>query len=92
MRRATRVDNTQKDIVHALRVAGATVQHLHAVGEGCPDIVVGYRRKNYLLEVKVKSGTLSPDQSMWHIAWKGQVNIVTTAEEALAAIGARSSL
>ena len=63
---------------------------LHGVGDGCPDVLVGYRRKNHLLEIKVKGGTLTPDQTMFHLAWKGSVSIVTTPEEALAAIGIRS--
>jgi hypothetical protein len=52
VRRAAKVDANQREVVAALRGAGATVQLLHAVGEGCPDLLVGYRGGNYLLEVK----------------------------------------
>ncbi len=52
MRRAANVDRNQPEIVAALRAAGATVEYLHAVGGGCPDLLVGYRGANYVLEVK----------------------------------------
>ena len=38
-----RVDNNQTQIVKALRDMGCTVEHLHAVGKGCPDIIVGFK-------------------------------------------------
>lgn len=36
-----RVDRNQPEIVEALREAGASVGHTHAVGQGFPDVVVG---------------------------------------------------
>lgn len=36
-----RVDRNQPEIVKALREAGASIGHLHAVGQGMPDVVVG---------------------------------------------------
>ena len=43
MRRAARVDANQPELVAQLRgIPGLTVQHLHAVGAGCPDLLVGY--------------------------------------------------
>ena len=93
MRRAANVDRNQPEIVAALRAAGATVEHLHAVGGGCPDLLVGYRGANYLLEVKdgqkVASGrTLTREQVVWHATWRGQKVIVEDIEQALRAIGA----
>ena len=41
MRRASKVDANQHAIVKLLRRLGATVQHLHHVGSGCPDLLVG---------------------------------------------------
>ena len=41
MRRAARTDANQAEIVAALRGVGASVQPLHAVGQGCPDLLVG---------------------------------------------------
>lgn len=82
-----RVDDNQTKIVKELRAAGMTVQHLHGVHGGCPDIVVGYKGKNYMFEIKRdKAAKLTPDQVIWHHNWQGQVNIITTAEEAINAI------
>jgi hypothetical protein len=93
MRRAAKVDVTQAEIAAALKAAGATVQYLHSVGEGCPDLLVGFRGKNHLLEVKPNIGSpskrnLRPNQVEWHAGWKGQVATVETPEAALAVIGA----
>ena len=78
-----KVDNNQTQVVKALRDLGATVQHLHAVGKGCPDIVVGFKGKNLLLEIKDgDKKVLTPDQVNWHKLWKGQVNVVTSVDDA----------
>jgi Holliday junction resolvase len=78
-----KVDNNQTQVVKALRDLGATVQHLHGVGKGCPDIVVGFKGKNLLLEIKDgDKKVLTPDQVNWHKLWKGQVNVVTSVDEA----------
>lgn len=93
MRRAAKVDRNQAEIVAALRGVGATVQPLHAVGKGCPDLLVGFRGVNFLLEVKdwqnSPSGrALTPDQVEWHGGWKGHVAKVETVDAALVVIGA----
>lgn len=36
-----RVDRNQAEIVKALREAGASIAHLHTIGHGVPDILVG---------------------------------------------------
>lgn len=92
MRRAARVDANQTEIVNALRAAGAAVEPLHRVGDGCPDLLVGYRSHNYLLEIKdgnkpPSKRKLTPDQVEWIAGWRGQVSVVTSVDEALAAIG-----
>lgn len=83
-----RVDANQAEIVDALRKVGATVQSLHEVGMSCPDLLVGFRGFNFLLEIKGKQGKLSPGQILWHALWRGQVSTVRTVDEALEAIGA----
>jgi hypothetical protein len=78
-----RVDNNQTQIVKALRDMGCTVEHLHAVGKGCPDIIVGFKARNFLLEIKDgDKKVLTPDQFNWHRLWKGQVNVVTNIDDA----------
>lgn len=90
MFRAARVDANQKEIVKALRDNGCTVQHLHSIGKGCPDLLVGYSHNgkpyNLLMEVKDKGGKLTPEQIIWHAGWRGQVAVVTTPEEAIKAV------
>jgi len=87
MKRAARIDENQPDIVHALRALGASVQPLHAVGGGCPDLLVGFRGRNFLLEVKNPDKPkgdqkLTPKQITWHTGWQGQVSIVRSVTEA----------
>ncbi|MFN7002205.1 MAG: hypothetical protein ACK4NW_02100 [Roseinatronobacter sp.] len=95
MRRAAKVDRNQSEIVGALRAVGASVQPLHAVGQGCPDLAVGFRGQCFFLEVK--DGSLPPSarkltsaQEEWHAAWRGHVAVVTSEQEATAAIGVGS--
>jgi hypothetical protein len=96
MRRAAKVDRNQAEIVKALRAIGASVQTLHTVGQGVPDLLVGWKSQTHLLEVKRLEGKRAPkaaaktiDQIAWHHSWRGRaVAIVSTVNEALIAIGA----
>lgn len=93
MRRRANVDINHREIVAALRSIGATVQDLAAVGRGCPDLLVGYRGQNWLIEVKradngPKKAALRPEQATWHDAWRGQTAVAHSIDEALRAIGA----
>jgi len=81
VRRAGKVDRNQPEIVERLRQAGATVQILSAVGQGCPDLLVGIKGRNMLLEIKdgllaPSDRKLTPDQLGWHTEWRGQVTVV----------------
>ena len=88
MRRAAKIDANQTEIVKALRKFGASVQSLASTGKGCPDLLVGFRGVNWLLEVKdgqkVKSARkLTEDQVVWHQTWRGKVYIVESVDQAL---------
>jgi len=90
---AKRIDKNQPEITAALRSVGASVEFLHPLGKGVPDLLVGYRGCNYVLEVK--DGGLTPsrkqltdDERDWHNAWRGKVHIVESVDQALTAIGA----
>ena len=92
MRRAALIDENQPDIVLALLEAGCSVQTLAAVGVGCPDLLVGRRGKNYLLEVKnpekpKADRQLTKDQKTWHKCWHGGVDVVHDVLEAFEAVG-----
>lgn len=89
MRRAARVDLNHHDIVLALRQVGCHVRDTSGVGDGFPDLVVGFRGVNYLLEVKTARGQLRGNpQRTFHLTWKGQVTIVRSVTEALQIVGA----
>jgi len=93
MRRIARTDDNQKEIVVALRQVGASVQPIHTLGKGVPDLLIGFRGQNFLLEVKDGSKPpsqqkLTPDEKEWHKMWRGNVATVSTVEEAMAGIGA----
>lgn len=93
MRRKSKVDANQATIVNGLRRAGATVAVTSAVGAGFPDLVVGYRGRNFLLEIKdgekiPSRRKLTTDQVRFHDAWKGQVARVESLSDALLTIGA----
>jgi len=82
-----RVDSNQVEIVKELRRLGMEVEHLHSVGKGCPDILVGWKGKNCLLEIKRdEKAKLTPDQVLWHHSWKGQVAVVTNVIDAIKAV------
>jgi len=88
VRRAARVDANQEAIVKALRDYGCSVLHLHAIGQGCPDILVGYRGINYLMELKDGQKTpserrLTADEETFFNTWNGQVAKIESIEEAI---------
>jgi len=84
-----RVDANQAEIVKALRKAGATVHSTAAIGDGFPDLVVGYANRTALFEIK--DGTKPPSkrelnelQLKWHAEWNGgTLCVVDSVESAL---------
>ena len=100
MKYAKQRDANESPIVDALRAVGAVVQRLGDAG--VPDLLVGFRGANYLLEVKLplgpqggvhhhgkagSRGDLTPAQVKWWAVWCGQARVVRDVGEALAAIG-----
>lgn len=86
-----RQDANQPDIVSGLLYMGATVQVLSAVGQGCPDLMIGWKGQNYLIEIKNPEKPkgdqrLTPDQIKWHGFWRGQKAVARTIEDAIAII------
>jgi hypothetical protein len=73
------VDTNQQAIVDDLRrIPGCTVAITSAVGKGFPDLVVGYRGHNLLVELKDPTKPkadqkLTPEQVKFHAEWSGQV-------------------
>jgi Holliday junction resolvase len=92
MRRSAKVDANQVEIVKALRSVGCTVQSLAATGQGVPDLLVGFRERTYLLEIKdgskpASARKLTPDQVIWHQNWRGgPLAVVESVEDAFRVI------
>lgn len=90
--RAKRVDDNQAKIVEQLRRLHISVQHLHTIGKGCPDLLLGVRNKNFLIELKDSKKApsekkLTPDEQEFFDTWKGQVNKCETLDEILKVVG-----
>lgn len=77
MRRAAKIDANQREIVAFARsIPGVSVHSMAQLGEGAPDLALGWRGRNYFVEVKDGKGKLTPAQVRWHAAWSGQVAVV----------------
>ena len=78
------VDLNQAAIVDALRKVGATVEIIRRP----LDLLVGYQRRTYILEVKQVKGRISQGQEEFLREWQGDIAaVVRSASEALAVIG-----
>ncbi len=91
MRRAARIDVNQPEIVQALRKAGAVVTPIHTIGQGVADLLVSYRQKWLVLEVKdgakpPSARELTTDERTWIGAQRAPVYIVNGVLEALAVL------
>lgn len=89
--RAARVDANQKEIVQALRDAGAYVR-IVTQGDGLPDLLVGYRGHTVLMEIKdgakpPSAQVLTVNEQKFFDEWTGgplvKVNSVMAALEVL---------
>lgn len=91
MRRAAKVDANQPDIVRDLERIGCSVFRLSNVGKGVSDLLVGYRGKNILIEVKDGSKPpsarkLTPDQVIFRAEWRGQYDVAESVEQAISIV------
>lgn len=84
-RHAVKRDANEPEIIAALRAAGVAMFTTDEI-----DIIAGRQGVNYFLEVKLpgyRESALKPRQRDLRDKWPGQYAIVTTAEEALRAVG-----
>ena len=84
LRHDAKRDENELQIVRALELLGYTVQRLS--GQGMPDLLVGGRKRCWLLEVKIPGAKLNPLQQNWHAWWKGHVAVVNSAQQAIAEV------
>jgi len=70
---AKRTDKNQQEIVDALRKHGAVVVDCSKIGQGFPDLVVGYQNKHtILMEVKSSPKALHTKPQLAFLArWTG---------------------
>jgi len=87
LRRAARQDSNHHDIAQIFEDAGFSVLHMHQLGRGAPDMLVGCPGVNVLIEVKDGSKKpsaqkLSPDEERFFGAWLGPIALIHNEEEA----------
>jgi hypothetical protein len=84
-----RTDRNHSEIINALRkIPNLSVFSTHEVGKGFPDIVVGYKGVNYLIEIKdgnkpPSARKLTDAELQFHSNWRGQIKIVNNLDEVL---------
>lgn len=94
MRRRPRTDANHAEIVAALRALGCSVVSTAGVGDGFPDLAVGYRGETYLVEVKDGSKPpsarlLTADEASFFASWRGAAVVIESVDEAQAFIRSR---
>ena len=72
-------DANEPEIVAALEAIGCDVHRLNKP----VDLVVGYRGRTVLLEVKMPGGTLTSDQEKFFSLYRGEAYVVRTPERAI---------
>jgi len=83
MRYDAKRDSNELEIIEALQAVGAKVMQLDEF-----DLLVGFRDKLYMLEVKTKTGRLNKKQARLFREWAGHIWIVRSVDDALRRIGA----
>lgn len=81
MRRAARTDDNHVDIVRAFEKYGCAVLQLHAVGQGCPDLLVAFGEAMVMVEVKTKTGKLTAQQRAFTEKWPPGFVLVRDADD-----------
>jgi hypothetical protein len=77
-------DTNQNEIAKALQGIGCSVLDMSSLGDGAPDMCVGYRGKNIFIEVKEsEKAKLTKTQKPFHERWNGKIHIVWNAVQAI---------
>lgn len=87
MRRAARVDANHSEIASEYRRLGCSVRSTAALGDGFPDLCIGYGGLTALVEVKdgakpPSARALTPDEKAFRDTWTGGVYLVESPESA----------
>ena len=81
-----RVDGNHAECIKALREAGISAISLASVGDGCGDILAGFRGANFLIEVKDGDKPQTAAERDFAAEWSGHYAVVTNAEAAVGAV------
>lgn len=77
---AKKRDENEADIVDALEAIGCHVTRM----DKPVDLLVGYRSRTFLIEVKVDKGKLTEDQREFFAAWNGgNLHVARTPDQAI---------
>lgn len=85
--RASRTDSNHQDITAALRKRGCSVSSIAELKNGQGDLLVGFRGRNYLFEVKDPDAPAARRKQTktgdtFASTWRGQRHIIFTEEQA----------
>lgn len=88
MLRAAKIDSNHAEIVRQLKMlTGISVYSVAQLKKFC-DIIVGFKGKNYLFEIKKgHKSKLTPGETLFQQNWEGQVKTITSVDEVLSEIG-----
>ena len=79
----SKVDANQPQILKQLKQLGISYKPVHQIKGFC-DIIVGFKGKNYLFEIKPNDkAKLTSGEQLFHDYWSGQINVVTSIDEIL---------
>ena len=71
-------DGNEKEIVNVFRNMGLSVERLNTP----LDLLIGYNKKNYLIEVKMPNKKLNKNQIKFVDNWQGQWFMVNSIDQA----------
>ena len=78
-----RTDANESSIIQAMQKIGA---HVYRIAKPL-DLLVTFRNRTLLMEVKTDKGKLTPVQEKFLATWPGEAHIVRTIDEAICALG-----
>jgi len=88
MRKRARIDANQNEIAKALRAIGCSVLFTHQLGDGAGDLLIGFRGRNLMLELKdgdkpKSRQKLTKDETEFKSSWRGHYAVVSSVAEAI---------
>ena len=90
--RAKKIDANQNEVVKKIRsIPNVSVAITSALGNGFPDLVIGYKGLNYLIELKDGNKTpsqrkLTPDEEKFREQWNGNYHVCNSYQEIIKVI------